>query len=133
MDTAMKRLILFAAATTLLGCAFAAENGRGADVPSYPATQSYSQRDLLKNWALSRCLAAVTNDKETKDDGQATAAAYLEFGKQPIEAYEELDALVEKFAQRKYSGSIPSKFNTMKCIDLFHSKELETVIAKWVK
>ena len=31
---------------------------------------------------------------------------------------------------KPYGGSIKSDFNTMKCIDLFHSKELDQFINK---
>jgi hypothetical protein len=95
------------------------------------ATARYSQKDMLKNWALSRCLASVYADPAVKSDANATAAAYLEFGHQPMAAYEALDALVDSYAKRKLSGSVPSHFNTMKCIDLYNSKELDVLAGKW--
>ena len=101
--------------------------------------RSYSQKTLLKNWALSRCLAQVAADSAAKDDANATAGAYLEFGKQPLEAYEELGRLVDEYVGRRYHGSVESSFNTMKCIDLFHSRELDRLTdkllrkAKWAR
>jgi hypothetical protein len=97
-----------------------------------PMTSSYSQRDLLKNWALSACLATVAKSEADRSDANATAAAYLEFGNQPIEAYEALAELVKRYAERRYSGSVQSEFNTMKCIDLYHSGELVELVEKWV-
>jgi len=97
------------------------------------ATRTYSQKALLKNWALSRCLAQVYADSTTKDDANATAAAYLEFGRQPMEAYEAATRLIDQYARRSYSGSVKSNFNTMKCIDLFHSVELERLASKFSK
>jgi hypothetical protein len=96
--------------------------------------ETYSQRDLLKNWALSVCFAKITEDAKTKEDASSTASGYLEFGRQGIEAYDELWELVEKFVSRKYSGSSPSEseFNTMKCIDLFHSAELDAAVTRLV-
>lgn len=93
-----------------------------------PATAKYSQKTLLKNWALSRCLAQIALDPASRDDANATAGAYLEFGHQPIETYEAIDQLVGKFTKREYAGSTKSPYNTMKCIDLFHSRELEGVL-----
>lgn len=90
-----------------------------------------SQKELLKNWALSRCLATVYADPEVRDDASATAAAYLEFGNQPMGAYEALDALVDRYARQKRSGSVPSQFNTMKCIELFRSNELDSLAGAW--
>lgn len=86
---------------------------------------SYSQKTLLKNWALSRCLAQVYTDATSKNDANATASAYLERGRQSIDAYDELSTIIDKYAKRTYEGSIKSDFNTMKCIDLLNSKELE--------
>lgn len=91
------------------------------------------QKILLKNWTLSRCLAQVYTDTKTKDDANATAAAYLEAGRQSIDSYESLDALIKKYVNKKYSGSIKSEFNTMKCIDLLNSKELDSLSSKLIK
>jgi len=98
----------------------------GSQAFAQESQDTYSQKALLKNWALSRCLAQVYTDESSKNDANATASAYLEQGRQPITAYEELSALVEKYAKRTYEGSIKSDFNTMKCIDLLNSKELES-------
>jgi hypothetical protein len=94
------------------------------------AASKYSQKTLLKNWALSRCLGQVYADDKTKEDANASASAYLEFGRQPVEAYEAFGAVIDKYAHKKYAGSVPSEFNTMKCIDLFHSKELDRLASK---
>jgi hypothetical protein len=96
-------------------------------------TPHYSQKTLLKNWALCACLARVAKDERDRDDISVSASGYLEFGHQPIEAYDELRELASKFALRAYSGPIKSELNTMKCIDLFHSKELDTLVTRWVK
>ena len=93
---------------------------------------TYSQKTLLKNWALTICLARISPDDAAKTDASATASAYLEYGKQPPEAYDELRALVNKYVSMKYGGhETQAEFNTMKCIDLFHSKELDRVATKW--
>lgn len=84
----------------------------------------YTQKELLKNWTLSRCLGKAYNNPSIKNDADSTASAYLEYSKQPIETFYSLDKLADKYIKVKYSGSIPSNFNTMKCIDLFYSKEL---------
>jgi hypothetical protein len=97
----------------------------GTPPSGQPTTSTYSQQDLLKNWAFSVCLATVSKDAATKADANATAGAYMEFGRQGVEAYDEMRKLVETFAARRYSGSTGAEFNTMKCIDLLHSVELE--------
>ncbi|MBS0352086.1 MAG: hypothetical protein JSR33_13080 [Proteobacteria bacterium] len=92
--------------------------------------EKYSQKTLLKNWALSVCLAEISKDASERADANATASAYLEFGHQPIEAYDQLRNLTIQFTRRQYRGSIKSDFNTMKCIDLSHSKELDDLATK---
>ncbi|HEY0491406.1 MAG TPA: T6SS amidase immunity protein Tai4 family protein [Telluria sp.] len=99
--------------------------GQAGDAPKY------SQKVLLKNWALSRCLGQVYSNGQAAEDANATASAYLEFGRQPIEVYEALNVIVDKYVNKKYSGSVHTEFNTMKCIDLFHSKELDTFSRKY--
>ena len=98
-----------------------------------PMTASYSQKDLLKNWALSTCLATVATDPALRADANATAGAYMEFGHQAPEAYAALRELAENFAARRYSGSVEGRFDTMKCIDLFHSRELNSLAARLAK
>ncbi|WP_431265812.1 T6SS amidase immunity protein Tai4 family protein [Roseateles chitinivorans] len=102
----------------------------GPGQPTISATPSYSQQTLLKNWATSVCLATVARSPEAKDDANATASAYMEFGKQPLAAYAPLRDLAVSFAKRTYAGASPSEFNTMKCIDLMHSKELDALTAR---
>lgn len=123
------RGIVFALAWTFSVMAAAGEGNSGESL----MIERYSQRDLLKNWAFSVCLATVAKDADAKADANATASAYLEFGHQGIEAYDELRKLAQEYAARHYSGSISSEFNTMKCIDLFHSAELDRLAGRLAK
>ncbi|WP_412098481.1 type VI secretion system amidase immunity protein Tai4 [Enterobacter sp.] len=103
--------------------------------PSYAQealTREYSQPELLRNWALSHCLALVYKNDAVKNDASATASAYLEYGKQSLETYHEIDEIAKKYAELKYTGSIASEFNTMKCIDFIHGRELNELIHRRV-
>ena len=60
-----------------------------------PQTSQYSQKTLLKNWALSICLSQAARDERTAKDAASTAGAYMEFGRQDLVVYEEIRALVE--------------------------------------
>ncbi len=90
----------------------------------------YSQKTLLKNWAMCRCLAKAYGPGMPAEDAEATASAYLELGKAPIEAYDKLAKLVERYLSVPYSGSVKSNYNTMKCINLYNSKDLERAVAR---
>jgi Type VI secretion system (T6SS), amidase immunity protein len=82
---------------------------------------------ILKKWTLSRCLSQAAGETPAGDDAAKTAAAYLEMGNAGIEVYEKLDALAKGFLARTYTGSVKSQYDTMKCIDLFESEELDRI------
>ena len=86
---------------------------------------TYSQQTLLKNWALTVCLAQSFLGSKTSDDAGDTASGYLEFGRQGLEAYDKLRKLSRQFADKTYASSSTSEFRVRKCLDLFHSKELD--------
>ena len=64
-------------------------------------------------------------DQAQKQDALNTASSYLENSRLPIEAFSSADELVKTLLAKNYSVSIPGTINTKKCIDLFHSEELE--------
>ncbi|MCS0612296.1 type VI secretion system amidase immunity protein Tai4 [Massilia kyonggiensis] len=132
----MKPAFVAVVVGALLACApgahaTARKNGPARD--GAPMTASYSQMDLLKNWALSTCLATVATDPAQRADANATAGAYMEFGRQAPEAYAALRELAENYAARRYNGSVEGRFDTMKCIDLFHSRELNSLATRLAK
>ncbi len=98
-----------------------------------PLNEQYSQKTLLKNWTLSVCLAIITKDAATRNDANESASGYLEFGKQDLDAYDKLRKLAQQFANLKYSSPTHAELNVMKCIDLFHSKELDKLAGKLSK
>jgi hypothetical protein len=88
---------------------------------------------LIKNWALAACMAEIAKDPADKEDANLSASAYFEQGRLGVEDLEPIMSLVKQFAARKYGGSVPGDYNTMKCIDLFYSKELSKVVNTLVK
>jgi hypothetical protein len=119
----MRRVSLngFAIAVALAACA----------TTSAPA--SHAEADVLKNWALCRCIGKAAHNEPFGDDASKSAAAYLEQGSGKIETYQRIDALVDSYLARKYTGSVPSSYQMMKCIDLFRSRELERVASAAVE
>jgi len=96
-------------------------------------TQRFSQKELLKNWALTICLANTVKDDADKHDAKVTASAYFEFSRLPVEDLDPLRQLAIKYASQKYSGSVPGDYNIMKCIDLFYSTELDRLATKLIR
>jgi hypothetical protein len=48
-----------------------------------------------------------------------------------VEAYDEAATLARKFLAKKYIGMHGEKLTVMKCVDLFHSKELDQLSKKY--
>lgn len=111
----MKSWFILLTSITLISCANKPDSKALTDV----------EKLHFKNWALSRCLSEITTDPAQKQDALNTASSYLESSSLPIDAFTSADELVKAFLEKNYSGSIPGTFNTKKCIDLFHSEELE--------
>jgi hypothetical protein len=109
----VKTLSVLLAGTILTACA-----------PQASLVQS-TESQLLKDWALSRCLAKAGPDSELGKDASRSAAALLERGSAQIETYEKLETLAQKFLSRPYSGSVAGAYNTLKCIEFYHSDELD--------
>lgn len=91
----------------------------------------YTPTEYLKNYALSTCLAYGFNSKEVIEEAAAAARAYTEFGSLPLDAYTETAVAGKKFLTKKYISQYGYKLTVMKCIDFYHSKELEMIIKKY--
>lgn len=126
MDTTMKwlKLILVGGCGLFTGQLSCAQDS---------LISKYTQATLLENWALSHCLALVYKDDTVRKDAEASASAYLEYGKQPIEFYHQIDVILNKYINSEYGGSISSEFNTMKCIDFIHGVELKKLIDRSIE
>ncbi|MDH2433576.1 T6SS amidase immunity protein Tai4 family protein [Pokkaliibacter sp. MBI-7] len=88
----------------------------------------YSAQDKLRNWALSHCLAkAYGTETAAGRDASITASIALEHSKASAESMQKLDAMVDKYLRRSYSGPVQGQFKTKKCLDLYTSAELKTL------
>jgi hypothetical protein len=104
-----------------------------ADAKVNQVRVAYSPIQYLKNFALSTCIADGYKSEEVVKDGTAAAGGYLELGSFPFEAYEEAAALGKKFLAKDYQGKSGEQITLMKCIDLFHSKELDRLAKAYGK
>jgi Type VI secretion system (T6SS), amidase immunity protein len=93
----------------------------------------YSAIQYLKNFALSACIAQGYTADEVVKDSRAAAGGYLELGSFSLEASMEAAALAKTFLAKDYEGKHGDKLTLMKCIDLFHSKELDQLARKHSK
>ena len=108
----------------MIGLLFAASLIAGPVAPPHP-----SQIQTLKDWALARCIARGAPNPFA-DDAAKSAAALLERGEYGMEVYEAIDRLVGRALAQPYGGSVPGKYVTLKCIDLYHSMALDRVVRR---
>jgi hypothetical protein len=93
----------------------------------------YSPIQYLKNFALSTCIAGGYKSDDVVKDSNAAAGGYLELGSFPFEAYEEAASLGKTFLAKDYQGKSGEQLTLMKCIDFFHSKELDRLARRYGK
>ena len=103
------------------------------DAKAANARVEYSPGQYLKNFALSACIAQAYKSDEVVKDSRAAADGYLQLGSFPYEAHEEAAALARKFLAKEYQSASGAKLVLMKCIDLFHSKELDRLAKKYLR
>ncbi|YCI28669.1 type VI secretion system amidase immunity protein Tai4 [Erwinia sp. PK3-005] len=95
------------------------------------AKPEYSAEQYIKNYALSVCVAKGYNSKEVKDDASAAARGYLEFGDYSLAAHSAVRKLVDEFLAKTYSSQSGESMILAKCIDVYHSAELESIVKKY--
>lgn len=92
----------------------------------------YSPTEYFKNYALSSCIADGFSEKETKSDATAAASGYLELGEYPLEAHTEATQLGRQFLAKEYQSYSGSQLILMKCIDFYHSSDLDALARKYL-
>ncbi|CAE1147328.1 MULTISPECIES: T6SS amidase immunity protein Tai4 family protein [Serratia] len=95
------------------------------------AKEKYNPEQYLKNYALSVCVAKGYSALEVKNDAAAAARGYNEFGDYPIEAYTAVRNLAKTFLTRHYDSMSGEPMTLAKCIDFYHSRELDNIIAEY--
>lgn len=91
----------------------------------------YTAEQYLKNYALSACLADGYKSPEIVNDATASANGYKELGSIDIDAYNSVLSVVRTTLKKEYLSQSGEKLTTMKCIDLYNSKELDTFVKKY--
>jgi hypothetical protein len=91
----------------------------------------YTPIQYLKNYALSSCVADGYQSKDVVNDASAGANGYKELGSLDIDSYNEAAILGRKFLAKEYLSQSGEKLILMKCIDFYHSKELDRLARKY--
>lgn len=90
----------------------------------------------FKDRALAYCIAQAYKDSPAGQDASKTGGIFLDWTYYDLEANSEIDALIAKFLRRDYStpveGYADARFALLKCIDMYHSRELDELVRKFV-
>ena len=101
-------------------------------VSAQDTRKHYSPSEYLRNYALSSCIADGYKSEEVSKDSSAAAGGYLELGSLPLEAHTEATLLGRKFLKKQYKSVSGEPLTLMKCIDFYHSKELDGLVRKYL-
>lgn len=94
-------------------------------------SMEYSPDQYFKNYALSTCVADGYKAPEVIGDAAAAARGYLEQGGYPLEAHTEATLLGRSFLKKSYKSMSGEPLSLMKCIDFYHSEELDALAQKY--
>jgi hypothetical protein len=90
-----------------------------------------------KDRALASCISAAYKGSPAGEDADITKSAFLEWTDYDDDkGNPATDQLVEKYLRRDYSNPVEgyagAKFNLLKCLDMYHSPELDEQVRKYV-
>jgi Type VI secretion system (T6SS), amidase immunity protein len=91
----------------------------------------------FKDMALASCIAQAYKGSAAGKDAVDTSATYLEWTYYDVDkGNHAIDQLVDKYLRRDYStpveGYADAKFDLLKCLDMYHSPELDEQVLKYV-
>lgn len=90
-----------------------------------------------KDRALAACISEAYKGSPAGDDANITQSAFLEWTYYDDENGDPaVDRLVEKYLHRDYSNPVEgyagARLDLLKCLDMYHSQELDEQIRKYV-
>lgn len=91
----------------------------------------------FKDRALAACISEAYKGSPAGEDADLTQSVFLDWTYYDDEKGDPaVDQLVEKYLRRDYSnpveGYASAKFDLLKCLDMYHSAELEKLVRKYV-
>ncbi|MCL2076593.1 MAG: type VI secretion system amidase immunity protein Tai4 [Betaproteobacteria bacterium] len=90
----------------------------------------------FKDRALAYCVSQAYKDSPAGLDAQKTGAIYIEMTSYDLDVDSKMFDLIDKYLRRDYSlpieGYVDAEFALLKCIDMYHSRELDDLVRKYV-
>lgn len=113
-----KKLAVLGPLLLVCSCSSVAEKPVGAEQGGF------------KKYAAAVCFGSAFDDDAVKADFNKAANGYMERGNMPLEAYEELRALVNSWLQKDYPSKHGGQMQSAKCFALYDSAELQSLYEK---
>lgn len=113
----VKRLALAIISVIGVGC---------TAVPGHDSTEY----ENFKNFAMAICVGSAFSDEAVKADFNKSASGFMERGNMPLNAYEDLRNLVDRWLNKDYPSKHGGQVNSAKCFGLVGSQELAQLYDK---
>lgn len=94
-----------------------------------PEVASFSQQQIFTHWVENRCIGKITQDNALIEDAKASAAAWLEFSKLPVEEFQKADAVIDSGLKEKIGGSVGSQYQVLKCTLISQSDSIQKIFS----
>ncbi len=128
--------ILAALALALLPLAGSVANDRHASPQAGARTYAQNYKDMV----LATCIAnAYTNDKNAAIDAGSSVSALRDWSYYDLEkSPDAIKSLVDAYLARNYHNPLVEseikgvRFDFLKCLDMYHSKELDALVKRVV-
>lgn len=132
----MNRYLFFSLALVAIAVSVRAEPPQAAtDSPEAPSrTYAQNYRDML----LATCIArGYERVPEIGRDAGATSRALFEWTRFDMEhGSDEMGAVLDRYLKRDYQHPLVEykgvRFELLKCLDMYHSADLDKLTKKWV-
>jgi len=95
-----------------------------------PKVNSFSQQQMFSNWVQNRCIGKIADSESLKNDAMASASAWLEAINVSAELFEEADKTIDNQLQEKLGGSLPGKYQVLKCTLIANSEAINKIYGK---
>lgn len=124
----------------LLAIMLTASAAFATDRPSSPQSLGQSYEQNYKDMVLATCVAsAYQDDKNAASDAGSSVSALRDWTNYDLEkSPDEVKALINSYLSRNYKNPLVEaevkgvRFDFLKCLDLYHSEELDALAKKFV-
>ena len=134
--TQLLRISVFSCAVALLLSSYPSE--ANASGPITPGAAARSSASNFKDMVLAVCIAR-SQQGQAAADAAGSVQALREWTQYDVEASpDEIDRTVNRFLSRNYRNPLgdqdgaAAEFNLLKCLDLYHSRDLEALSKRLV-